>query len=142
VTGFALQHDPGSAGRHRASMPPARAARTRKRTRLAGALALAAWLAAPAAQAQSSARFMTAGELHQRLSASEPAAREAGRHYVLGVVDALALARDGRICLGAGVPAAQLVDTVAAQLQARPDLHRFNAASLVREAIFVAFPCT
>jgi hypothetical protein len=39
------------------------------------------------------------------------------------------------------VAASQLVDVVAAQLQARPDLHRFNAASLVREAIATAFPC-
>lgn len=84
---------------------------------------------------------MTAGELHLRLSAPEPAAREAGRHYVLGVVDALALARDPRACLGAGVAATQLVEVVAAQLRARPDLHRFNAASVVREAIAVEFPC-
>jgi hypothetical protein len=93
-------------------------------------------------QAQSSTRFMSAGELHQRLSSTDAAAREAGRHYVLGVVDALALVRDGRSCLGAGVSASQLVDAVAGQLAARPDLHRYNAASLVREAIFVAYPCT
>ena len=93
------------------------------------------------ARAQSSARFMTAGELHQRLSAADPAAREAGRHYVLGVVDAMALARDPRTCLGTGVAADVLVEAVASQLQSRPDLHRFNAASLVREAIAVAYPC-
>ena len=104
---------------------------------LAGALA-----GAGAAQAQSSARFMTAGELHLRLSAADPAAREAGSHYVLGVVDTLALTRDPRACLGPGVAATRLVEAVAAQLQARPDLHRFNAASLVREALAQAFPCT
>lgn len=95
-----------------------------------------------APRAQTSARFMTAGELHQRLSSVDPAAREAGRHYVLGVVDALALVRDPNTCLGAGVPSARLVEVVATQLEARPDLHRYNAASLVREALSVAFRCT
>jgi hypothetical protein len=107
----------------------------------AAGLTLSAWPAGPAVAQGSSARFMSAGELHLRLSAGEPAAREAGRHYVLGVVDALTLARDPRSCIGPGVAASQLVDVVAAQLQARPDLHRFNAASLVREAIATAFPC-
>jgi len=32
-------------------------------------------------------------------------------------------------------------EVVAAQLRARPDLHRYNAASVVREAIAVEFPC-
>jgi hypothetical protein len=105
------------------------------------ALGLSAGLPGPAAAQGGSARFMSAGELHLRLSAAEQAAREAGRHYVLGVVDALTLARDPRSCIGPGVAASQLVDVVAAQLQARPDLHRFNAASLVREAIATAFPC-
>lgn len=105
------------------------------------ALGMFAGLPGPAGAQGSSARFMSAGELHLRLSAADPAAREAGRHYVLGVVDALTLARDPRSCIGPGVAASQLVEVVAAQLQARPDLHRFNAASLVREAIAVAFPC-
>ena len=60
---------------------------------------------------------------------------------MLGVVDAMALARDPRTCLGTGVAADVLVEAVASQLQSRPDLHRFNAASLVREAIAVAYPC-
>lgn len=93
------------------------------------------------AQAQTSARFINAGELHQRLSAPEPEAREAGRHYVLGVIDTLALVRDPRTCLGPGVGASQLIDAVAVQLRARPDLHRANAASFVREAVATAFPC-
>lgn len=98
--------------------------------------------AASLASAQGVARFMTAGELHQRLTAPEPAAREAGRHYVLGVIDSLALSRDPRVCLGAGVSATRYVEVVAEQLANRPDLHRFNAASLVREAVATAFPCT
>lgn len=108
---------------------------------MAAGLVTAALAPMHSAGAQPSARFMTAGELHQRLSATDPAAREAGRHYVLGVVDALALARDAASCLGPGVGASQLVEAVASQLQARPDLHRYNAASLVREAIAAAFPC-
>lgn len=115
-----------------------------KLTALACAAVLLPWTALlPAAQAraQSTARFMNAGELHLRLSSAEPQAREAGRHYVLGVIDTLALVRDPRTCLGPGVGASPLVDAVAAQLQARPDLHRFNAASFVREAVATAFPC-
>ncbi len=108
---------------------------------LAASLFISSLMPLGIAHAQSSARFMTAGELHQRLSAAEPAAREAGRHYVLGVVDALALARDSRLCLGPGVPASELIDAVASALTQRPDLHRYNAASLVREAIATAFPC-
>lgn len=108
---------------------------------LATALLACALLPASDAGAQTSARFMTAGELHQRLSAPEPEAREAGRHYVLGVIDTLALVRDPRTCLGPGVGASQLIDAVAVQLRARPDLHRANAASFVREAVATAFPC-
>ena len=109
---------------------------------LACGLLVAALTPGGNATAQSSARFMTAGELHLRLSSNDPEAREAGRHYVLGVVDALALVRDPRSCLGSGVQAGVIVEAVASQLQARPDLHRYNAASLVREAIAVAYPCT
>ncbi len=124
-------------------MPPRPSPRTLPtRACAATTLLITALLAAAIAQAQPSARFMTAGELHERLSAGEPAAREAGRHYVLGVVDALALAREPRLCLGAGVSASRMVEAVSTALAARPDLHRFNAASVVREAIATAFPCT
>lgn len=108
---------------------------------LAASLIAAMPMSDGVAHAQSSVRFMTAGELHLRLSATEVETREAGRHYVLGVVDALMLSRDPQLCLGSGVQASQLVDVVAAALVARPDMHRYNAASFVREAIATAYRC-
>jgi len=93
------------------------------------------------AQAQTSIRFLTAGDLYLRLIASEPEAREVGRHYIMGVVDALSLLKDNKVCVGANTATLDLVNAVLNQLRTRPDLHRFNAASVVREAIAVEFPC-
>jgi len=93
------------------------------------------------AQAQTSIRFLTAGDLYLRLMASDPEAREVGRHYIMGVVDALSLLKDSKVCVGASTATLDLVSAVLKQLQQRPDLHRFNAASVVREAIAVEFPC-
>lgn len=91
--------------------------------------------------AQTSIRFLTAGDLYLRLMASEPEAREVGRHYIMGVVDALALLKDNKVCVGANTATIDLVNAVLDQLKQRPDLHRYNAASVVREAVAVAFPC-
>ena len=107
--------------------------------RLAIALSLLACM--NAAQAQSTVRFLTAGDLYKRLIDPQPEAREAGRHYIMGVVDALSLARDPRSCIGPNTRTADLVEAVQVQLQSRPDIHRYNAASVVREAIAVQFPC-
>lgn len=93
------------------------------------------------ATAQSTVRFLTAGDLYKRLIDPQIEAREAGRHYIMGVVDGLALVRDARSCIGPNTKTSDLVDAVQAQLQARPDIHRYNAASVVREAIAVQFPC-
>ena len=93
------------------------------------------------AHAQTSIRFLTAGDLYLRLIASEPEAREVGRHYIMGVVDALSLLKDSKVCVGADTATNDLVNAVLKQLQSRPNLHRFNAASVVREAIAVEFPC-
>lgn len=93
------------------------------------------------AHAQNSIRFLTAGDLYLRLIASEPEAREVGRHYIMGVVDALSLLKDNKVCVGANTATLDLVEAVLKQLKQRPDLHRFNAASVVREAIAVEFPC-
>ena len=93
------------------------------------------------AHAQTSIRFLTAGDLYLRLMASDAEAREVGRHYIMGVVDALSLLKDSKVCVGANTATLDLVNAVLKQLQARPDLHRFNAASVVREAIAVEFPC-
>ena len=93
------------------------------------------------AQAQTSIRFLTAGDLYLRLIAPDPEAREVGRHYIMGVVDALSLLKDSKVCVGANTATNDLVDAVLKQLKQRPDLHRYNAASVVREAIAVEFPC-
>lgn len=92
-------------------------------------------------QAQTSIRFLTAGDLYLRLIASEPEAREVGRHYIMGVVDALSLLKDSKVCVGANTATNDLINAVLKQLKQRPDLHRYNAASVVREAIAVEFPC-
>jgi len=96
---------------------------------------------AASVQAQPTARFLTAGDLYRRLVDPQPEAREAARHYIMGVVDGLSLARDPRSCVGPNASTAELVALVSQQLQSRPDLHRYNAASVVREAIAVQFPC-
>jgi hypothetical protein len=59
-----------------------------------------------AAQPTRSARFLSAGALHERLASLDRAAVEAGRHYVMGVLDTLILTKDPQICIGcAGRPA-------------------------------------
>ena len=63
---------------------------------LLGALTLGWFMTAPA-QAQQSVRFLSAGMLHERLFSDDPFVREAGKHYVLGVLDTLALRRDPRV---------------------------------------------
>jgi hypothetical protein len=93
------------------------------------------------AQAQTSIRFLTAGDLYLRLMAPDAQTREVGRHYIMGVVDALSLLKDSKVCVGASTATLDLVTAVVNQLKQRPDLHRFNAASVVREAIAVEFPC-
>jgi hypothetical protein len=92
-------------------------------------------------KAPQSVRFLSAGMLHERLFSDDPYAREAGRHYVLGVLDALAFRRDARVCLGPDVEANELIMVVMRHLASRPDMHRYNAASFVREAIATEFPC-
>lgn len=127
---------------------------TRSSTRLAATVLAVAlgWGAVPQAVAQSTAekspektpqsvRFLSAGMLHERLFSDDIHAREAGRHYVLGVLDALAFRRDARVCLGPEVEANELIMVVMRHLAARPDMHRYNAASFVREAIATEFPC-
>lgn len=94
-----------------------------------------------ALQAQTSIRFLTAGDLYLRLIDPQAEVREIGRHYIMGVVDALSLLKDGKVCVGANTATIDLVEAVLKQLRQRPDLHRYNAASVVREAVAVEFPC-
>ncbi len=107
---------------------------------LLGALTLGWFMTAPA-QAQQSVRFLSAGMLHERLFSDDPFVREAGKHYVLGVLDTLALRRDPRVCLGPELEANDLVVVVMRHLAARPEMHRYNAGSFVREAVATEFPC-
>jgi hypothetical protein len=91
--------------------------------------------------AQKSVRFLTAAELHASLLSADETTRFSGRNYIMGVVDTLLLTKDAPICLGDPTEINLLVDTVQQQLVQRPDLLRFNAASVVREVMVANFPC-
>jgi hypothetical protein len=95
-----------------------------------------------AAQPTRSARFLSAGALHERLASLDRAAVEAGRHYVMGVLDTLILTKDPQICIGADVRLDLVVDLVKKALSKNPQMHRFNAASFVREVMYTHFKCT
>jgi len=105
---------------------------------LAGAFGML-WGSANAAQ---SVRFMTGATLHAMASSSDGVAQASARSYVLGVLDGLMHLKDSKICIGVEVPADTVYGTVAQTLAQRPDLRRYNAASLVREIISSQYPCT
>lgn len=94
-----------------------------------------------AAQPTRSARFLSAGALHERLVSLDRAAIEAGRHYVMGVLDTLILTKDAQICIGADVRLDLVVDLVKEELSKNPQMHRFNAASFVREVMYKHLKC-
>lgn len=94
------------------------------------------------AQATRSVRFLSAGALYERLASTDPAAVEAGRHYVMGVLDTLLLTRDPQVCLGAEVRLDVLVGLVRDELASRPQAHRFNAGSFVREVMHAHLKCS
>ena len=94
-----------------------------------------------AAQSTRSARFLSAGALHERLVSLDRAAIEAGRHYVMGVLDTLILTKDAQICIGADVRLDLVVDLVKEALSKNPQMHRFNAASFVREVMYSHLKC-
>ena len=73
---------------------------------------------------------------------TDPAAVEAGRHYVMGVLDTLLLTRDPQVCLGAEVRLDFLVGLVRDELASRPQAHRFNAGSFVREVMHARLKCS
>ena len=91
--------------------------------------------------AAKSIRFLTAAELQSSLLSPQEDVRFSGRNYIMGVVDTLLLTKDAPICLGDPTEINLLVDTVQQQLVQRPDLLRFNAASVVREVMVANFPC-
>lgn len=71
----------------------------------------------------------------------DEATRFHGRNYVMGVIDTLMLTKDAPICFGDQTEINSLVDTIQQQLIERPDLLRFNAASVVREVMVANYPC-
>jgi hypothetical protein len=98
-------------------------------------------LSAGASFAAPTVRFMTAGELFSKLSSPLPEEVFSGQSYVMGVIDGLTLAKDARVCMRTDVEINQIAALVLGQLAARPDIHRFNAASVIRETIAVELPC-
>lgn len=93
------------------------------------------------AHAKKSVRFLTASELHASLLSADEAVRFSGRNYIMGVIDTLMLTKDAPICFADQTEINILVDTVQAQLLQRPDLLKYNAASVVREVMVANFPC-
>lgn len=94
-----------------------------------------------AGAAPQTVRFLSAGDLHRRLASGDIAAIEAARHYIMGLVDTLLLMRDPKTCIGPDTRLNELVDLVEAELIARPQMHRYNAASFVREVIYTHVRC-
>jgi hypothetical protein len=60
----------------------------------------------------------------------------------MGVLDTLILTKDAQICIGADVRLDLVVDLVKEELSKNPQMHRFNAASFVREVMYTHFKCT
>jgi hypothetical protein len=106
-----------------------------------GCLCSSFWIAAQPVLAAQSVRFMTGDRLYAMAVSSENAAQSSARSYVLGVLDGLMLLRDAKICIGVDVPADSVYGMVVQTLGQRPDLRRYNAASLVREIVSSHYPC-
>jgi hypothetical protein len=89
-----------------------------------------------------SVRFVTAGDLFLKLTSPRLEEQLAGQHYVMGVLDGLTLAKDPRLCVRTEIQINEVVTLVRGQLNTRPDVHRYNAASVIRETLATEFPCT
>jgi hypothetical protein len=87
-------------------------------------------------------RFVTGTQLYALLSAAEPEQRGAAKYYVLGIVDGLSLLRDPTLCVDASTDSEDLLDLLESTLRERPEIRRYNAASLVREILSQGHPCT
>ena len=93
------------------------------------------------AQTTRSVRFLSAGALHERLASTDQAAVEAGRHYVMGILDSLLLNKDPQVCIGPDVRLDSVMGAVKDELARNPQMHRFNAASFVREVLYTHLKC-
>ncbi len=92
-------------------------------------------------QVAKSVRFLTASELQASLLSSDENVRFNGRNYIMGVVDTLMLTKSSPICMQEQTEINQITDLVRLQIQQRPELTRYNAASVVREVMVANFPC-
>lgn len=106
-----------------------------------GSLGICLWIGSQPVRAAQSVRFMTGDTLYAMAASSADAAQSSARSYVLGVLDGLMHLRDPKICIGVDVPADSVYGLVIETLAQRPDLRRYNAASLVREIVSSHFPC-
>jgi hypothetical protein len=104
-------------------------------------LSLILTLGTGVALAKKSVRFLTAAELQASLLSSDENVRLSGRNYIMGVLDTLMLTKDAPICFADQTEINVLVDTVQTQLLQRPDLLKYNAASVVREVMVANYPC-
>jgi hypothetical protein len=91
--------------------------------------------------AAKSIRFLTAAELQSSLISPLEDVRFSGRNYIMGVVDTLMLTKSSPICMQEQTEINQITELVILQLQQRPELMRYNAASVVREIMVANYPC-
>ncbi len=105
---------------------------------LASALCLVPLTSVHAAK---SIRFLTAAELQSSLTSPQEDVRFSGRNYIMGVVDTLMLMKSAPICMQEQTEINQITELVILQLQQRPELMRYNAASVVRESMVANYPC-
>ena len=91
--------------------------------------------------AAKSIRFLTAAELQSSLLSPQEDVRFSGRNYIMGVVDTLMLTKSSPICMQEQTEINQVTELVILQLQQRPELMRYNAASVVREIMVANYPC-
>ena len=99
-------------------------------------------LVASGLSASQSARFVTGEQLFALLSASDVEQQAVAKFYVLGVIDTASLLRDPKICVTPETESALLTGKLLKMLSERPEIRRYNAASLVREILAQDFPCT
>jgi hypothetical protein len=84
---------------------------------------------------------LTASELQSSLLSPQEDVRFSGRNYIMGVVDTLMLTKSVPVCMNENTEINQITELVVLQLQQRPELLRYNAASVVREIMVANFPC-
>jgi len=92
--------------------------------------------------ASQSARFVNGEQLFALLSSGDMEQQAAAKFYVLGVIDTASLLRDPKICVTPETESSLLTEKLLKMLSERPEIRRYNAASLVREILAQDFPCT